>query len=106
MMLRLPGEFRLCTTALALATLLAPWPASAAPHAPALAHDFTIEQVLSAPFPSDLVAAARGGRAAWVFDKDGSRNVWIAEPGANGAFTARPISAYVGDDGYDLGELD
>ena len=73
--------------------------------APPLAHDFTIEQVQSAPFPSSLVAAAQGGRVAWVFNKDGSRNVWVAEPGANGAFTARPISAYVGDDGYDLGEL-
>jgi len=104
MMLKLPGATRLSTAALFAATMLAPWSAGAAPRA--LAHDFTIEQVLSAPFPSSLVAAGQGGRVAWAFNKDGSRNVWVAEPGANGAYAAHPISAYVGDDGYDLGELD
>ncbi|HEY2751199.1 hypothetical protein, partial [Phenylobacterium sp.] len=104
MMPKLPGAARLFTAALSAATMLTPWHASAAPRQ--LAHDFTIEQVLSAPFPSSLIAAEQGGRVAWVFDKDGSRNVWVAEPGANGAFTARPISAYVGDEGVDLGELD
>ncbi|HEV2532760.1 S9 family peptidase [Phenylobacterium sp.] len=104
MMFKLPGRMRLSTAAVSVAAILAPWPATAAPRAPA--HGFTIEQVLSAPFPSSLVAAGQGGRVAWVFDKDGSRNVWVAEPGANGAFTAHPISAYAGDDGVDLGELD
>jgi dipeptidyl aminopeptidase/acylaminoacyl peptidase len=104
MTFQIPGALRLSIAALSVATMLTPWPASAAPRA--LALDFTIEQVLSAPFPSGLVAAEQGGRVAWVFDKDGSRNVWVAEPGAGGAYAARAISAYVGDDGYDLGELD
>ena len=85
------------TTALLTSLILSGQPASAESRLPA--HDFTIEQVLSAPFPSGLVAAGQGGRVAWVFDKAGSRNVWLAEPGANGRFSARPITSYIGDDG-------
>ncbi len=70
-----------------------------------LAHDFTLEQVLSAPFPSGLVAAPTGGRVAWVANDRGIRNVWVAEKAVNGPERARPVTTYVGDDGYDLGEL-
>ena len=38
---------------------------------------FTLEQVLSAPFPTGLTASRGGGRAAWVFDEAGARNVWL-----------------------------
>jgi dipeptidyl aminopeptidase/acylaminoacyl peptidase len=72
---------------------------------PARAHDFTLEQVLSAPFPTDLTAAPRGERVAWVFDRDGTRNVWVSEKTPDGRYTGRSITAYTGDDGYDLGEL-
>ena len=107
-MTSLPGHTRLTTlmglvAAAALAASLAAQPATAAPKP--VGHDFSIEQVLSAPFPSDLVAAGQGGRVAWVSNQGGSRNVWVAEPGAGGAYAARPITSYVGDDGYDLGEL-
>ena len=40
---------------------------------------FTLEQVLSSPFPTGLVAAAHGSRVAWVFDAKGVRNVWVAD---------------------------
>jgi hypothetical protein len=90
-------------TALMITPMLGGQMASADPHP--VVHDFTIEQVLSAPFPSSLVVADQGGGVAWVLNKGGSRNIWIAEPGANGHFSARPITSYVGDDGYDLGEL-
>lgn len=66
---------------------------------------FSIEQVMSAPFPSAPVAAPSGGRVAWVYDERGSRNVWVAEPGAGGAYSARPITAYAGDAGLDMGEV-
>jgi len=49
-----------------------------------LGQGFTIEQVLSAPFPSDLVAAQRGQRVAWVFDAQGRRNIRAARPGPYG----------------------
>ena len=45
-------------------------PANAAPA-------FSVSDVLSAPFPSELVAGPSGA-VAWVFDSAGVRNVWVA----------------------------
>ena len=42
------------------------------------AKSFTLEQVMSAPFPSELTAAPGGGKVAWVLNERGARNVWIA----------------------------
>ena len=63
---------------------------------------FTIEQVMSAPFPSDLVAAPAGGKVAWVFDARGVRNIWVAEPPD---YKARAVTAYTEDDGQEIDEL-
>lgn len=63
---------------------------------------FTLEQVLSAPFPSDLTAAKGSNRVAWVFDQQGRRNVWVAEaPG----FAARQLTKYNEDDGQEISAL-
>src|SRR5215467_8452269 len=63
---------------------------------------FTLEQILSAPFPSDLTAARNSNRVAWVFDQQGKRNIWVAEaPG----FAARQLTKYNEDDGQELSEL-
>lgn len=40
---------------------------------------FTLDQVISAPFPSGLVAAQGHPRVAWVMNARGARNVWVAE---------------------------
>jgi len=37
----------------------------------ALGNGFTLEQVMSSPFPSDLIASKNGGKLAWVFDAEG-----------------------------------
>ncbi|HEX6503702.1 MAG TPA: prolyl oligopeptidase family serine peptidase [Terriglobales bacterium] len=67
---------------------------------------FTLQQVLSAPFPTDLIAARTKNKFAWVFDAQGRRNVWIAESAVNSTgFTARAITKYSDDDGQDIGEL-
>src|SRR5664279_4315542 len=42
-------------------------------------HAFSLEQVLSSPFPTNLVAAEHAGRMAWVFAAKGERNVWVAD---------------------------
>lgn len=65
----------------------------------------TLEQVMSVPFASSLVGAPDSGRVAWVYSTRGSRNVWIAERNASGDHSARAITSYTGDVGYDLGEL-
>ncbi|HTD61253.1 MAG TPA: prolyl oligopeptidase family serine peptidase, partial [Gemmatimonadaceae bacterium] len=53
----------------------------------------------------ELTAAPAKGRIAWVFNARGSRNVWVAEPGADGGYAARAVTSYTGDDGQELGEL-
>src|SRR6185295_10759499 len=67
----------------------------------AFANGFTLEQVLSSPFPSDLVASKQGDKVAWVFDTLGKRNIWIAEaPG----FKGRQLTRYDKDDGQEITE--
>jgi dipeptidyl aminopeptidase/acylaminoacyl peptidase len=65
---------------------------------------FTINEVMEAPYPSDLIVASSGGAVAWVFDTKGVRNIWVADS-AGGAAKARPITAFTEDDGFDIGEL-
>ena len=79
--------------------------ACASQAAAAQAPSFTLEAALSAPFPSGLTAAPAGGRVAWIFDAQGSRNIWVGEAGANGAFTSRPLTGYTGDTGVKIGTL-
>ncbi len=63
---------------------------------------FTLEQVMSAPFPTELVAAPAGGKVAWVFDARGVRNIWVAEPPD---YQARAVTSYTEDDGREIAEL-
>src|SRR5690349_2966104 len=68
----------------------------------AKAQSFSLEQVTSSPFPSDLVTTRRGDRIAWAFDAEGKRNIWIAEAPA---FAARQLTHYDSDDGGELTDL-
>jgi dipeptidyl aminopeptidase/acylaminoacyl peptidase len=68
------------------------------------AGSFTIEQVLSVPFVESLTASRRGP-VAWVENRQGNRNVWVAEPVAGGTYRVSEFTHYRGDDGNDLGEL-
>jgi Tol biopolymer transport system component len=65
---------------------------------------FTLEQVMSSPFPSELVAAAQGSRIAWVFNAEGVRNVWVAD-GPDFVHTAHPVTHYRTDDGQPIASL-
>jgi dipeptidyl aminopeptidase/acylaminoacyl peptidase len=69
-------------------------------------HPFSLEQVLSSPFPTNLVAAGptndHAGRIAWVFSAKGEHNVWIADAPN---FEARQVTHYVGDDGMPIAAL-
>jgi dipeptidyl aminopeptidase/acylaminoacyl peptidase len=63
---------------------------------------FTLEQVLSAPFPSELVAAPGGGKVAWLLNERGARNIWIASAPD---FKGVRLTNYTADDGQDVGQL-
>jgi dipeptidyl aminopeptidase/acylaminoacyl peptidase len=65
---------------------------------------FTLDQVMSSPFPSELVAAKHGSRIAWVFDAKGVRNVWVAD-GPDFTHTARQVTRYKADDGQPIASL-
>jgi dipeptidyl aminopeptidase/acylaminoacyl peptidase len=65
---------------------------------------FTIEQVMSSPFPSELVAATHSTRVAWVFDAKGVRNVWVADA-PDFIRSARPATHYTDDDGQPIASL-
>src|SRR6266508_3676028 len=63
---------------------------------------FTLEQILSAPFPTDLTAAPDGAAVAWVFNDRGARNIWIAEPPD---YKGRRLTGYLEDDGQEISDL-
>ena len=65
---------------------------------------FTLPQVLSAPFPSELRAAPALGRVSWIANAEGRRNLWIGET-VNGKYAARQLTHYADDDGVDLGDV-
>jgi dipeptidyl aminopeptidase/acylaminoacyl peptidase len=63
---------------------------------------FTIEQVLSAPFPYGLTSAQHAPRVAWVFDNKGERNIWTAYAPD---FVPRQVTHYKGDDGQPMASV-
>src|ERR1700744_5727610 len=68
------------------------------------AQGFTLEQVMSAPFNSELRAAPAGRMVAWGANERGARNLWVADLGAAG-FAARRVTAFTADDGMDISGL-
>jgi len=81
------------TILLALAVAMLAMPAAA----------FTLEQVMSAPMPSDMSAAPSGGGVAWVQNDRGVRNIWLAMPPD---YRGRQLTSYTEDDGQELGTLE
>jgi dipeptidyl aminopeptidase/acylaminoacyl peptidase len=63
---------------------------------------FTLEQMLSAPFEADLIAAKHSNRVAWTSNRQGKRNIWVAE---GPDFAGRPLTSYQDDDGGELSGL-
>lgn len=63
----------------------------------------TLEQILSTPFPSELLASPAGGKLAWVQNTRGVRNIWVAEPPA---YRGRQVTRYDKDDGQAVSGLE
>src|SRR3954467_14714010 len=63
----------------------------------------TLEGLLSAPFPEELLASPSGAKLAWITDAKGARNVWVAEPPE---YRGRQITGYTQDDGQAIAGLE
>ena len=101
--MRRPHAFVLALAGLALLVIGAPQAAATDPAAPAPQEPaFTIEQVMSYAFPSELIAAPTGDRIAWLANDQGLRNVWVAE---GPEWSPRRLTSYLEDDGQVLSGL-
>ncbi|HLH04721.1 MAG TPA: prolyl oligopeptidase family serine peptidase [Bryobacteraceae bacterium] len=65
-------------------------------------NSFRIEDVMSAPFASGLVAAPSGAAAAWIENEQGRRNIWIA---SGPDWKAHRATNFDRDDGQEIDDL-
>src|SRR4030067_6419 len=63
---------------------------------------FTLEQVLSRPYPSDLVSAKSADCIAWVFNSEGARNIWTA---AGPDFAPVNLTRYIKDEVFEIPDV-
>jgi dipeptidyl aminopeptidase/acylaminoacyl peptidase len=63
---------------------------------------FTLEEILSPPYPWELVSAKNVDRIAWVFYSKGERNVWTA---AAPDFKPVNLTGYVRDEVFEIPEV-
>lgn len=66
------------------------------------AQSFTLEDILSYAFPSNLVSSPKENLVAWVFNWEGKRNIWVAQAPE---YKARQLTMYSLDDGQELGQI-
>ncbi len=66
-------------------------------------HPFTMEQVLSFPFPTDVAAASHAPRAVWSINRNGVRNLWVVDAAAD--LTPRKLTNYPDDDGQEFSSV-
>ncbi|RZK82704.1 MAG: S9 family peptidase [Pedobacter sp.] len=67
-----------------------------------LAQTFSLKDVLSYPFPSELTAARTGERIAWAVNEQGKRNIYVAE---GPDFKPLKITNFSEDDGQEITSL-
>jgi dipeptidyl aminopeptidase/acylaminoacyl peptidase len=66
------------------------------------AQSFTIEQISSYPFPSELTTSQTGNSIAWAMNEQGLRNIYISqEPD----YTPKKITSFDKDDGQEITSL-
>ncbi len=90
------GRTRALVAALAIALAA---PGAIALPAPAT---FSLEQVLSYPFPDSIVGDAQGTAIAYVLDRQGVRSLWYAHAPD---YTPRQLFVSNGDDGQELSDV-
>jgi dipeptidyl aminopeptidase/acylaminoacyl peptidase len=85
-----------------LAALLGASSSSALAGPAAPAKPYTLEQVLSAPFPESLVASKKADRIAWMANDRGARNVWTA---AAPDFRPVNLTGFARDEVFEIPEV-
>jgi len=65
---------------------------------------FTLQQVMSGTFNSELQAAPKGSLVVWIANEQGKRNVWVADLGV-AKFAPKKLTSYAVDDGQDIGDI-
>ena len=63
---------------------------------------FTLEEILSPPYPWELVSAKNVDRIAWVFYSKGERNIWTA---ASPDFKPVNLTGYSQDEVFEIPEV-
>ena len=63
---------------------------------------FTVDQVMSAPFASELTAAPSNPIVAWLENEQGKRNIWVAR---SPDWKGHRITDFAKDDGQKIAEL-
>jgi dipeptidyl aminopeptidase/acylaminoacyl peptidase len=66
------------------------------------AQSFTMEQISSFPFPSELVTSSEGNKMAWAMNEKGLRNVYVAQ---GPEFEPKKITDFNKDDGQEISSL-
>ena len=61
-----------------------------------------IEDLLSVPFPTDLIQSKDGNSIAWVFNNQGVRNIYTEDMKT---LQVKPLTQYNSDDGLDIKNL-
>lgn len=59
----------------------------------------SLEAIMGAPFPSELIASESADRIAWIFNHQGRRNLWLAD---GPDYVPRQLTKYEKDDGQQL----
>ncbi|MCI0447618.1 S9 family peptidase, partial [bacterium] len=63
----------------------------------------SLDDLMSASFPSEFIAASSKNRIAWVFNNEGRRNIWIAD---GPDYVPRQLTKYDKDDGQEISDLE
>lgn len=65
-------------------------------------HSYTVEEIMSYAFPSELTVSPQGDTVAWVFNWRGKRNIWIAR---GPDYKPVQLTSYSLDDGQEVSDL-
>jgi len=66
------------------------------------AERYSIEDIMSAAFPTDLTAGPGSNTVAWVENSEGRRNIWFA---SGPDYRSRQLTGYAEDNGFAIGNL-